>query len=433
MNRSFAQRLLELVHRPAPDPEIFADILYEMSRIRTLDQSLALYPEMICRALRLESFRVFLRDGAEFRLRQAENAVRREVYAFPASSSTVLRMKRAQGLARFGTAAPDGWQLLATEREVETLRELGGDLLLPLEGRTALTGFAVLGRGGHGEKAEFSAAELAFLERVGMELGHSLETAMLVDRLSQEAVRRAHMTRELELAREVQERLLPGRLPKMFGLDSAAAYRSAEQIGGDYFDLLPVGEGLLCGVIADVSGHGIAAALLMATLRASLHGLAEQAVQDLPRVMERLNRLLYSASSPSRYSTVFLMLYDAGSGDLRYVNAGHNPPLLVRRDGRVEWLTEGGTVVGLLPTAVWEEGRAGLDAGDVLVLYTDGVTEACNREGEEWGEAGLLRAVRGAPAADAEAQVAHVLEGLDGFTGGAAQDDDRTLVMLRRV
>ncbi len=433
MNRSFAQRLLKLVHRPTPDAELFADILYEMSRIRTLDESLALYPGMICRALRLESFHVFLRDGAEFRLRQAEGAGRRETPAFPASSSTVLRMKRAQGVARFGTSAPDGWQLLATTWEVETLEELGAELLLPLEGRTALTGFAVLGRAGDRVKADFSVAELDFLQRVGMELGHSLETAMLVDRLSQEAVRRAHMTRELELAREVQERLLPGRLPMVAGLDSAAAYRSAEQIGGDYFDLLPVGDGLLCGVIADVSGHGIAAALLMATLRASLHGLAEQATANLPRVMERLNRLLYSASSASRYSTVFLMLYDAGRGELRYVNAGHNPPLLVRGGGRVERLTEGGTVVGLLPTAVWAEGTARLEPGDVLVLYTDGVTEACNRTGEEWGEAGLLEVLQAVPALDAETQVAEVLDRLHRFTGGAGQEDDRTLVMLRRV
>ena len=266
-------------------------------------------------------------------------------------------------------------------------------------------------------------------------MGRGLETAQLVSSISRQAVERARAHRELELAREVQERLLPGSLPSVAGVDASAAYRSAEQIGGDYYDLFPLADGSVCLVIADVSGKGVPAALLMAALRASIHALLQDRSKPVTTIVEQLNSLLYQASSASRYATLFLCLYETASGRLTYVNAGHNPPLLVRGDGLTRTLGCGGTVIGLLPGAIYESESLVMNVGDTLVAYTDGVTEANNSQGQEWGEDALKSDVlRSMTEADVSAKhIAHgVLVALDRFVGNAVQTDDITLVVLRR-
>ena len=424
------RRLLRSRHRTTPTSDLFSEILYDTRRIRTLQENFTLFPQRVCTALHLQSCRIYLADQHGFTLRDPETLPIPGAFRFASSSSVMLRLKRESKPAPFSRDHPDGWQFLATPEEVEALEALGTQVLVPLEGRTALTGFLTLSRS-PGQPA-FTATELSFLEQFGTAFGQTLETALFVERLSQDAVRRAHITRELALAREVQERLLPGALPSVPGLEAAAAYRSAEQVGGDYYDLFPTASGRLCVVIADISGHGISSALLMATLRASLHSLMEQADDDLAGTVDRLNRLLYTSSSTNRYATLFVLLYQPGQSVLSYVNAGHNPPLLLRANGSLERLTAGGTVIGLLPSALWQAETLSFHPGDTLVAFTDGITETCNEAHEEWGEEGLLHALLSAPEGSAPSRIDFVLDQLRSYTGSMPQMDDRTLLLLRR-
>lgn len=339
-------------------------------------------------------------------------------------------MKRERRPSPFRQHKPDGWQLLAGSEEISALTKLGAQLLLPLEGRTGLVGFATLAKL---EGKTFQRYELNFLRNLGIHMGAALESAKFVKSLSEEAVSRAKVTRELELAREVQERLLPQSIPAVHGIDTAANYKSAEVVGGDYYDLFVTGEGTLCCVVADVSGKGVSSALLMASLRASLRSLMiNHRGASVTIVMQHLNRLLFDASSTSRYATLFFLLYDPIARTITYINAGHNPPLLVR-DDQVSKLECGGPVIGLLPDSTYEQETLPFHTGDTLIAYTDGITEATNPRGLEWEEQGLLNAILEQPSLSAAASVQGVLSSLKIFTDGTPQGDDMTLLVIRGV
>ncbi len=423
--------------RPSPRGErtesVYEELLYLSGKTQLLEDLLTSFPERLCAALQLSSFHLFLRDGNDYVLRR-QSPLPAQRISFPAGSATVLRMKRDRRpavLIADGAKAPkDGWQMLATPWEIEMLAKVDAQVLTPLEGRTGLMGFATVSRA---DRRAFRKGELQFLRDLGPQMGRGLETAQLIEALSEQAAERVRVTRELELAREVQEGLLPRELPTISGIDLAAAYRSAAQIGGDYYDVLSTQAGV-CLVVADISGKGISAALLMSGLRAFLHTLVLQPGISLTTLVERLNRLLYKGSSANRYATLFLSMFDPVSRRLTYVNAGHNPPLLLRADGRVEQLTCGGTVVGLLPEVTFTCETLQLETGDLLVAYTDGVTEATNGNLEEWGEERLREVLLVSPnngQQSSHALMRTVLDGLNGFTDGSPQNDDITLVLLR--
>ncbi len=422
----------QVLRSPAKPPKAtFDELLYLSARTQSLDDLLTQLPDHVCAGLGLQSFNIFVREAAGYVLKNSEAS---EGFTFPASCSTVLRMRRDRSPAVFvapGTAnaQPDGWQLLADPCELETLTALHAQLLLPLEGRTGLMGFAVLARD---RGLPFTRAELRFLRDLGPQMGRGLEVARMVSSISEQAVEGARTLRELELAREVQERLLPPQLPLIPGLHAAAAYRSAGQIGGDYYDLFSTPDGLVYGVIADVSGKGVPAALLMASLRASLHALTLAPGLSLTTLVTRLNALLYAASSSSRYATLFLFTWDVPGRTLTYVNAGHNPPLFFHADGSSNRLSIGGTVTGLLQHAVYESATMAVADGDLLVAYTDGVTEANSAHGLEWGEMALEATVRRCLLSASQAPeeiVNSILGELESFTAGSPQGDDMTILV----
>ncbi len=433
------RRALESISgaRPSAVRARYDEILSHTGRTLSLDELLVLFPDQVSAALGLASFDIFLRRGNHFVLERAPARLGDEPHpTFAASGSTVSRMKRDRKPAIYtptgtSTGIPEPWQLLASPEEIATLDHLSARILIPLEGRTGLMGFVALAPQ---PGKELSRSELAFLRDLGPQMGRGLETAQFIRTLAAEAIHRDHLARELELAREVQERLLPIRLPQTAGLDVAAFYRSAEEVGGDYYDLFhSEGSDLLCCVVGDVSGKGISSALLMATLRATLHTLMLAPRPDAVSIASRLNSQLYGASSMARYATFFLSLYDPAACTLTYVNAGHNPPLLLRADGSVTRLTSGGAVLGLLPRVAFEQQTLPLAPGDRLVAYTDGISEAVNLQGLEWEESGLLRTLLAYPDDAAEQTVAHVRQALETFTTGACQNDDLTLVVLRRT
>jgi sigma-B regulation protein RsbU (phosphoserine phosphatase) len=219
------------------------------------------------------------------------------------------------------------------------------------------------------------------------------------------------------------------------GLVYAGACRPALEVGGDYYDFVTLSPTELGIAIGDVSGKGIPAALLMATLRAFLRGQTIGGDRDLARMMVNLNALVYESSATNRYATFFFGRYDSATSVLDYVNAGHNPPMLVRRCGaqppNVLRLDAGGPVIGLLPTCGYEQGSVTLQAGDLIVAFTDGISEAMSAAEEEFGEERLIATVGEGLTLAPAALIAHIMAATDAFAGRAPQYDDMTLVVAR--
>jgi sigma-B regulation protein RsbU (phosphoserine phosphatase) len=234
--------------------------------------------------------------------------------------------------------------------------------------------------------------------------------------------------REIAEAKAIQEKLLPREIPQMPGYEIASAWQSARLVGGDYFDILPLDEKTLGLCIADVAGKGMPAALLMSNLQAAVRGLSSLSVA--PNLLcNRLNSIVYRNTESDRFITFFYAHLQGPARRLTYVNAGHNAPFVVRSDGSHERLREGGTVLGVFDGRDYEMGSTQLLAGDRLVLFTDGVTEACNPAGEEFGEARLLRLLHLHHTLAADELQAKILTVVAEFSGGRWQDDATLLVL----
>jgi len=236
---------------------------------------------------------------------------------------------------------------------------------------------------------------------------------------------------EVAQASRTQARLLPQTLPVMTTLDYAGCCRAARDVAGDYYDFLSVAAGRLGIAVADVSGKGLYAGLLMAGLQARVQTLAPLHGVSVDRLALEVNRLMHASTDSNRYASLFYAHYDDRARTLTYVNAGHNPPLLLRAGGRLERLEANGTVIGLMPDAGYHRDAVTLRPGDVLVIYTDGVTEGRSSRGEELGEAGLEALVRRHVELPAAQMRDRLMADIDAFRGGAAMDDDMTLVVAR--
>lgn len=234
--------------------------------------------------------------------------------------------------------------------------------------------------------------------------------------------------REIAEAKAIQEKLLPREIPQMPGYEIASAWQSARLVGGDYFDILPLDEKTLGICIADVAGKGMPAALLMSNLQAAVRGLSSLSLP--PNLLcNRLNSIVYRNTESDRFITFFYAHLDGPARRLVYANAGHNAPLVVRADGSHQRLLEGGAVLGVFDSRNYELGSAQLAPGDRVILFTDGVTEACNSVGEEFGEARLLRLLEDHRNLSADDLQAKILAAVAEFSGGRWQDDATLLVL----
>jgi sigma-B regulation protein RsbU (phosphoserine phosphatase) len=240
------------------------------------------------------------------------------------------------------------------------------------------------------------------------------------------------MASELEQAAEIQRRFLPSDAPAIPGLDLAGYNAPCHTVGGDYYDFLPYPDGRVALVIADVAGKGMAAALMMTCLQANVHAVAEYG-DDPAGIVTRLNHSIAATCPGNRFVTLFFGVVNPQTGELIYCNAGHNPPLLVRSDGELLRLEGGGPVVGILPNLTFQEQRCRMEPGDALLLYSDGVTEASNPGGEEFGEERLAEILRERRQEPAEAIVNAVNEAVENFTAGQPPADDITVVVARRA
>ena len=235
------------------------------------------------------------------------------------------------------------------------------------------------------------------------------------------------------LACDVQQRFMQGLGGTSYSMDYSAHCRQVRALGGDCYEFMPLANERLALVVGDASGKGVAAALMIASVQSALRTAALFTGENLATLLKIVNLQAYASSLPDRYATVFYGVLDRATRTLRYVNAGHTPPIVLRRDGSIDTLEMGGASVGMFPDSSYEEGVVQLDPSDVVITYTDGVIEAENQSGEEWGVQGLLNAaaVRARQGDEnAEQLVRSIFNSMDDFTHGC-QTDDATLAVLR--
>jgi sigma-B regulation protein RsbU (phosphoserine phosphatase) len=237
------------------------------------------------------------------------------------------------------------------------------------------------------------------------------------------------------LACDVQQRFMQGLGRTTGSVDYSSRCRQVRALGGDCYDFVPLADNGLALVIGDASGKGLAAALMIANVQSSLRAAALFTGNDLAALLKVVNHLAYTSSLADRYATLFYGVFDRATRTLRNVNAGHNPPVVLRRDGSMHWLEMGGAPVGMFPDSTYEESVIQLEPGDLVIAYTDGVIEAANPAGQEWGVQGLLKAAasgrHNAPR-NAEDHVEMIFNSMDDFSKGC-QTDDATLAVLRVV
>jgi phosphoserine phosphatase RsbU/P len=275
----------------------------------------------------------------------------------------------------------------------------------------------------------FSPADLELLSAIASSAAIAIENA----RLYQVAVEKGRMERELQVARQVQASLLPSETPQIPGWGFAAWWRPAREVAGDYYDFVPLDGGQLGLVIADVSDKGMPAALFMGLTRSIIRASVGHAPSPAAAIAHA-NRLICADSSGGMFVTLFYAQLDPGAGDLTYVNAGHNPPLLYRPgQEKGTKLARTGMALGVLPDAPFEQATTHLDPGDLLMLYTDGIVDAINAQEQAFGFERLERTLLEHGRQPATALMATLAGAIDGFTGSTPQFDDIAVVIVQRL
>jgi phosphoserine phosphatase RsbU/P len=321
-------------------------------------------------------------------------------------------------------------------QERDVLLQTRSFLLVQLRTKGDLLGVLALGES---VGNRLSPDKRQMLENVAGQLALVIENTKLLRRV----VEHERLRAELAVAAEVQRNLLPATDLRLSEIDLCGFCKPASQVGGDYYDFVRLGHNRAGICIADVSGKGISAALLMSVVQASLRSQLFSPQEQVPAstVVTMLNRLICTSVSSSRYVTCFYGQLDAADGLFRFVNAGHNPPLLLRQPDQAEpgsgpgavfeSLTSGGPVLGMFPTVEFEEGEVRLRSGDILVAYTDGVTEAMSLWEEEFSEERLRAAILEASQQNAKQILSHIVSRVADWSQGAAQHDDITVVVLK--
>lgn len=353
-------------------------------------------------------------------------------YAVLAARSPHPPVERHKGLDLRDWQAVAGRIPESTSCDPALLKELNapaGSLLIPIRTNDQAIGLIVCGPRPRG--LAYREADLEFGAGLAAQAGVALENAWHF----RDTLARRQLEQELELAASIQRDLFPKKLPQLAGLEVAARNRQARQVGGDYYDVLPFDQPkpesphLFC--VADVSGKGISAALLMSTIQATLRSLLrrESSILEIAGVG---NELIYATTPASKYATAFLCAIDPPSGACRYVNCGHNAAVLLRSTGEVEMLDGPGLALGLFPRRTHAEQTFEFRPGDVLCIYSDGVSEAQNAAEEEFEVDRLAACLKLNQRHPASTIVDCIFAAIDEFAGEAPQFDDITLMIVKR-
>jgi phosphoserine phosphatase RsbU/P len=410
-------------------------VLTELSEeVRTIAETGPLLDTVLDRigtTLHVERLAVFLNEGDELVPSRSRGFDPPPAVTFPAAAEAISRLKESGRPLRVRQDDPES--PLRRETLSEDIRgrlaQVDAELVLPLNGKKDLLGIVTLGPKMSEEPYSISDAKL--LGSVASQTGLALDNSRLMATIVSEIAKREWIGREIDIARGVQQRLFPQKMPAIAGLDCAGVCRPAQGVGGDYYDFLVLSGDRLGVALGDVAGKGIPAALLMASLQASLRGQRLSGPADLAQLMTNLNFLIHEASPDNRYATFFYGELDPATRRLEYVNAGHNAPMIFRGGGVVERLPATGPVVGLVEAGRFEQRSVVLAPGDVLIVYSDGISEAMNFAEEEWGEARLAAAAGEAFPCAAQSLIDRLFVAADAFASGAPQHDDMTVVVVR--
>ena len=299
-------------------------------------------------------------------------------------------------------------------------------LCVPLWNNQEITGIIYADR--TSLAAPFSEDDLKLLTLMANLAAVKIENAKLIE----QAIDKVRMEKELALATQIQKNFLPKETPQFKDFDIVGANLTCYEVGGDYYDFIPVDSGRLGIVIADVSGKGMSASLLMASLRAALHSEVH-AKYDLADMAAKLNNFVHRSSSTDRFITFFFGELCQSSGQLNYINAGHNSPLIFGREGKIERLESDGFCLGMFPAVRYEKRQVVLTPGDIAVFYTDGITESRNKEKEEFDERRLIEVVQKNSERSAKELMEAIFENLKLFTACAEPTDDMTVVIMKRI
>jgi len=414
----------QALRRYADQLKILNEVHHALSRPITLDDLLELILGRIFEHLRPEGAAVFLEapDGSYYRAASRSDG---DPVSDDLESQTLL-----EEVARKGQAA------LVLDLTLDD-RFAAAESILASGVRSLLAAPLLDPEGSLGMIALHSRASQRRFTEEDMELLVSLASvaALRIRNLSlaQAAAQRRQLEEEVRIARAIQVALLPERLPELPGWALRAGNVPSRGVSGDYYLVTERREGRECVLmVADVSGKGISAALLTASLEALTSGLIEVG-RPPEEICTLVSRQLYQRTPPARYATAFLAILEPSSGRVCYANAGHNPALLLRRGGEVEELGATGMPLGLMPDAAYSAQEVVVGVGDTLVLYTDGITEAMNPAGEEYGADRLGTVCRRSSGQDVAKLLADIEEDLESFVHGVPFADDRTLVVARRL
>lgn len=304
------------------------------------------------------------------------------------------------------------------------LFEIGIDLIVPMQIQGKVKGLIVLGK--RVNNLEYTDYDIEFIYSVGSLAIISLENR----RLFKEALEKQKLEEELEFAREIQQNLLPSKIPETNNFDIAAINLPSKQVGGDYFDFIKVDDGKYIIAIADVSGKGIPASLLMANMQAFLQVISKQNI-DIATATGLINDLITQNTSDGRFITFFWALLDDNQRKLTYVNAGHNPPILVRNNQIIR-LSEGGIILGVMKTWMpYNSNSIQLESGDKIIMFTDGVSEAMNPFSQEFSEERLEKIALNTVVSNSVETLNKIREEIENFVEGAPQSDDLTMMIIR--
>ena len=358
---------------------------------------------------------------------------RHEIWSKVADGTVEIRLPIGKGLA--GIVAANGEEVILHDAYADPRFDRSQDersgyrtrsmLCVPIRNRAGkIVGVLQLL---NKKQGSFGARDLEFLDAISDHMAIAMENATLHLNL----IEKDRMERELQLGREIQRRLLPQPPCDIAATQLAARSVPCYEVGGDYYDFIEFADGDLGIVIADVSGKGVSAAMIMSSVQSALR-MSAPVEDDLAELCTRLNALLFRMAGGRKYVTFFYGRYNPESGELRYVNAGHCPPFVVSGDG-VQRLASTGRPIGILPDAVYRQEWVVLPPSSTLFLYTDGLNEAANRDEDEFGMERLEDVVESIAPSDADSMSDAVLAKVAEFESGAHASDDKTVVVLRRV
>jgi sigma-B regulation protein RsbU (phosphoserine phosphatase) len=320
--------------------------------------------------------------------------------------------------------------LLVEEIENKTLREklkkINAHVLIPMHHQSKFLGFILLGE--KFNKQPYSPIDLEFLSTIVSQAIISLENA----RLFKETLEKERIEQELQVAKTIQKKLFPKEILQIKGYDTWGLNISSKEVGGDYFDVIPLSKNRIAFAIGDVSGKSVPASLIMANLQAGLRMIIDEDL-ELNQIVGKLNQLIYHNTDLDKYITFFIGILESRTNRFRYVNAGHNPPLYLKQKNQFELLDQGGIILGMMPDYEYQTGILTFSPGDLLVCYTDGVNEALNLEEEEFGEERLKEIISQNMTRKTSQIAGIIVEDIKQFCDGAPQYDDITLLLTKRL